>query len=469
MKVEVKEINETRKQLLVEVSGDEVAREEKNVLGEFTRHADIKGFRKGKAPEHMLRAKFGKNIRKELSQRLSSSAYQQALKDTDLDVVNVLNLEGNEFTAGEDTTVTITVDSKPEIKVPDVSDIELEEVSTEVTDEDVENTLTQLLNERASFEPVERAAEDGDYVKCSYEGKIGDDLVSELVSDRPAFGTQTSTWEEAGAPKEGVPSVEAIVNGLVGMSAGDEKDVDQTFPEDFDVEALQGKTVSYHLSVEEVREKILPDMDEAFFKGLGVDDEEHLRKGIRQNLEQQKKQQAISTHRRQISEALQSRSEFPVPESIHEQETQEVLQELVNINHRQGITEDQLEDNKDQLHAVAQESASNRIKLRYILLQHAKDKEIGVEEKEVQSVIVNEAMRKQVKVEDLVKDLRKDPSIVDGIRQDILVEKALHEILQAIKGDDCCDNPNGVDCCDEQRQENDDDTGENDAEGSDQS
>ena len=194
-----------------------------------------------------------------------------------------------------------------------------------------------------------------------------------------------------------------------------------------------------------------------------------MRKGIRQNLEQQKKQQAISTHRRQISEALQSRSEFPVPESIHEQETQEVLQELVNINHRQGITEDQLEDNKDQLHAVAQESASNRIKLRYILLQHAKDKEIGVEEKEVQSVIVNEAMRKQVKVEDLVKDLRKDPSIVDGIRQDILVEKALHEILQAIKGDDCCDNPNGVDCCDEQRQENDDDTGENDAEGSDQS
>ena len=220
--------------------------------------------------------------------------------------------------------------------------------------------------------------------------------------------------------------MEAIVNGLVGMSAGDEKDVDQTFPDDFDVEALQGKTVSYHLSVEEVREKILPDMDEAFFKGLGVDDEEHLRKGIRQNLEQQKKQQAISTHRRQISEALQSRSEFPVPESIHEQETQEVLQELVNINHRQGITEDQLEDNKDQLHAVAQESASNRIKLRYILLQHAKDKEIGVEEKEVQSVIVNEAMRKQVKVEDLVKDLRKDPSIVDGIRQDILKLKKLY-------------------------------------------
>lgn len=439
MKVEVKEINETRKQLLVEVSGDEVAREERNVLGEFARQAEVKGFRKGKAPEQMLRAKYGKNIRTELSQRLSSSAYQQALKESKLNVVNVLNLEGNDFTAGDDTTITITVDSKPEVKVPDVSDVELEEVSTDVTDEDVQSTMDQLLNERASFEPVERAAETGDYVKCSYEGKVGDELISELVADRPAFGTQTSTWEEAGEPKDGVPSVEAIVRGLVGMKAGDEKDLEQAFPEDFDVEALQGKTATYNLSVEEVREKILPEKDEAFYKGLGVEDEEHLLKGIRKNLEQQKKQQANSTHRRQISEALQSRSEFPVPESIHEQETQEVLQELVNMNHRQGITEDQLDQNKEQLHAVAQESATNRIKLRYILMQHAQDKELGVDEKEVQSVIVNEAMRRQVKIEDLVKDLRKDPSIVDGIRQDILVEKALHDILHAIKGEDCDD------------------------------
>ena len=88
MKIEVKDINETRKQLLVEVSADEVSREEKNVLGEFTTHAKVKGFRKGKVPEKMLRSKFGKNIKKELTQRLSSSAYQQALKESKLNVVN---------------------------------------------------------------------------------------------------------------------------------------------------------------------------------------------------------------------------------------------------------------------------------------------------------------------------------------------------------------------------------------------
>ena len=439
MKIEVKDINETRKQLLVEVSADEVSREEKNVLGEFTTHAKVKGFRKGKVPEKMLRTKFGKNIKKELTQRLSSSAYQQALKESKLNVVNLLNVEGNEFSAGQDAAVTITVDTKPEVSVPDVSDVELEEVSTEVSTEDLEDTFQQILGERATFEPVERAAKAGDYVKCSYEGRIGDQPVAELVTDRPAFGTQKSTWEEAGESREGVPSVEAIVAGLVGMKAGDEKDVEQEFPEDFEVEVLQGKTVAYHLSVEEIREKILPEMDEAFFKGLGVDDEEHLRKGIRQNLEQQKKQQANSVHRRQITEALQDRSEFSVPESIHESETQTVLQELVNINHQQGVTEQELEENKEQLHAVAQQSATNRIKLRYILLQHAHDKELGVEDREVQSVIFNEARRKQVKVEDLVKDLRKDPSIVEGIREDILVEKALHEILHAIKGEDCCD------------------------------
>jgi trigger factor len=181
-------------------------------------------------------------------------------------------------------------------------------------------------------------------------------------------------------------------------------------------------------------------MDEGFFKGLGVEDEEHLRKGIRENLEQQKKQNVQTQHRRQIEQALQERSDFPVPESIHEQEANTFLQNLVNNFHRQGMGEEELEKNKEQLHAVAQESATNRIKLRYILLQHAEDKKIGVEDSEVQSVIVNEAMRQKVKVEDLVKDLRKDPSIVQGIRDDIVIDKALHDILHGIKGDECCED-----------------------------
>lgn len=439
MNATVKDINETRKQLLVQVSGEEITKEENNLLGEFARQASVKGFRKGKAPEQMLRAKFGKNIKTELTQRLSNSAYQAGVKESKLNIVNLLNVEGNDFLAGQDTEVTITVDIKPEVSVPDVSDVELEEISTEVSEEDVENALQKLLGERATFETVDRAASSGDYVKCSYEGKLDDQLVAELVTDRPAYGSQSSTWEEAGEPKEGIPSVEAIIQGLIGMKAGDEKDVEQDYPEDFEVDALSGKTVAYHMSVEEVREKILPEMDEEFFKGLGVEDEEHLRKGIRENLEQQKKQNVQTQHRRQIEKALQERSDFPVPESIHEQEANTFLQNLVNNFHRQGMGEEELEKNKEQLHAVAQESATNRIKLRYILLQHAEDKKIDVEDSEVQSVIVNEAMRQQVKVEDLVKDLRKDPSIVQGIREDIIIDKALHDLLHAIKGDECCD------------------------------
>ncbi len=439
MKVEIKDINETRKQLLVEVSGDEVSRVEKKILKEFLQQANLKGFRKGKAPEHLLRAKFGKDIDAELSKRLSGSAFQEAVKESKLEVVNVLNFEGNDFSAGVDSEVKITIDSKPSVSVPDVSDVELETGSTDVTDDEVEQTIKRLLTDRASFEKVERSAQAGDYVKCSYEGRVGDQMVAELAPDQPLLGKQSSTWEEAGEPQEGVPSVEAVIRGLVGMQAGDEKDVEHEFAGDFAIEALAGKQASYHITVEEVRERILPEMDEAFFQGFGVKDKDELATGVRTNLEQQKKDQVQADHRQQLGKALQERADFPIPESIHEQETQAILQDLVNTNFQQGISEDQLEEHKEQLHAAAEDSARNRIKLRYILLQHAKDKKLEVEDREIHATVFQEAQRRQVPVEDLAKELKKDPGSIQNIRDDILAEKSLHSILHDIKGEDCCD------------------------------
>ena len=134
---------------------------------------------------------------------------------------------------------------------------------------------------------VEKAAEKGDYVRCSYEGTIEGQAIAELAPDAPMYGKQSKTWEEAGS--EDAPGVRAVIDGLVGMSAGEEE-VEMEFSSDFQVAALAGHSAKYSLEVEEVREKILPELDEAFFKSMQVKDEAELRSQIAQNISQQKTQ-----------------------------------------------------------------------------------------------------------------------------------------------------------------------------------
>ena len=440
MNVEVIDINETRKDFKIEVDADLISQEEQSILKVFTREASIKGFRKGKAPIHLLKAKYAKEIKGELTQNLSKKALKAASDKCDTEIVSVLKLEGNDFTPGQSAEVVVTVDLKPSFTVPDISDLELEEVDVEATDEEVDSAFQTLLNDRSTFEPVDRAAEAGDYVKCSYEGKVGDELVKDLVPDVQVLGSQSSTWEEAGQPREGIPAVKAVIEGLVGMASGDEKDVEEEYPEDFPQEALAGKTATYHVTVEEVREKNPPELNEEFFQSLHVEDEEQLRKGIRENIEHRKQQNRSDKHRSQITDALCERADFPIPESVQEEESQQVLQELVNVNHRQGVSEEQLEENKADLHSSAQTIASQRIKTRYILLQYAKDKDMEVDNKEIEGYIMNEAYQRRINPNDLVKDIQKDPGILTSIQETILLQKSLHDLLHNLSGGECCDH-----------------------------
>ena len=147
---------------------------------------------------------------------------------------------------------------------------------TEASDEEVAKMLDQILSQRAGHNVAEKAAEKGDYVQCAYEGKIDTEIVADLVPEAPMYGTQANTWEEAGS--EDAPGVRAIVDGLVGMKAGETKEVTMEFPQDFKPEVLAGKTVVYSVEAKEVREKVMPKMDDA--ESMQVKDENELRAKI---------------------------------------------------------------------------------------------------------------------------------------------------------------------------------------------
>ncbi|MFT5622121.1 MAG: trigger factor [Bacteroidia bacterium] len=427
VKTDIQDINETRKTITVSVAAAEIASIEASLIKEFMRDAKIPGFRPGKAPENMIRMRYAKELKSELSQRVVSKAHQEGVAKSDFEIFGVVDLNEGEIAAGSDATITFTVDVLQAFEVPAYEGLKVTNEPTEASAEEVEKMFEQLLSQRAEFNVAEKAAEKGDYVRCSYEGKIGDELVADLVPETPMFGSQKVTWEEAGA--EGTPGVQAIVDGVVGMQAGDEKEVTMEFAEDFKPEALAGKTVVYSLKAEEVREKVMPAMDDAFFASMQVKDEAELRERISANIEGQKKEKNLNAERQQITEQLLASVEFAIPESGIESETEAVLRDFMQRNMQQGASEADFEAHKEQLHEGASKAAHDRLKSRLILSKIAEKEKVQVENDDFSRMIMMQAQQSGEKPEKIVKEIQKDQSRINNMRSEILLGKTMDLIL----------------------------------------
>ncbi|MFP4203277.1 MAG: trigger factor [Opitutales bacterium] len=428
MKTEITDTNDTRKTVAVTFSPEEVAEQEKELLESFRKNAKIPGFRPGKAPDKMIRARFAKDMKEELRKRLVSKAHQDAVVDAEFDVFRTVDLEEGEIREGEEVRISFEVDIVPPFEVPEYEGLTVRVEPSEASDQEVDDILQRILNQRAEYKVAEKAAEKGDYVRCSYEGKIGEEKIEDLVPDAPIFGTQKSTWEEAGA--EQAPGVRAVVDGVVGMKAGDSKEVSMTFPDDFKPEALAGKTAVYNLEVEEVREKELPEMDEAFFESLQVKDEAELRDRLRENIENQKKQRNSGAEREQITQHLVEAADFPVPQSGVEEETESILREYIQQNIQQGVSQEDLEQNKEALHAGAAQAAEGRLKSRLILAKIAEKEGIEATNEDLSQMVMNQAMQAGQKPDQLVKELRKDRQRVQQMQNQIVLGKTMDLLLE---------------------------------------
>ena len=439
MKTDVQDINPTRKTISITASSEEVSEQEAKLINDFQRQAKIPGFRPGKAPKNIVRQRFAKDIQQELKQRVVSQAHQEGVAGAEFEVFNIVELDEGEVKGGQGATITFTVDVIPEFEVPAYEGLKVTNAPTEASDEEVAKMLDQILGQRAEYNVAEKAAEKGDYVQCAYEGKIDTEIVADLVPEAPMYGTQANTWEEAG--NEDAPGVRAIVDGLVGMKAGETKEVTMEFPQDFKPEALAGKTVVYSVEAKEVREKVMPEMDDAFFESMQVKDENELRTKISENIENQKKQQNANGERQQITEELVKSVDFPIPQSGVESETEAVLRDFMQRNMQQGVSAEEFEKHKESLHEGASKAAHDRFKSRLILTKIAEKEKIKVENEDFSRMIMMEAQQAGQNPDKLVKELQKDQNRVNQMRRDIilgktmdlLAEKADREIVEPVE------------------------------------
>lgn len=430
--VQLNNVSPTRKSVVVTLEPTEVDAEHQAVIGEITKVARLPGFRPGKAPANVVAKRFSKEIADEFKQKVLAKAYRSAIEKEKLDVLNVVNIDEGQIAAGTPANVTLTLDVRPEFQLPDYTSLPTEIAPTDPTDAEVENVIHGLRSERAEFKPADRPAQKGDYVKLGYEGTVDGKPITELAPDKQLYGKVPQTWEEVEGANEGV--IPGLGRQLAGLKPGDKKEIPIAFPADFaPVPALAGRSAAYAIEILEVRERVLPPLDAEFFKAQQADDLAGLQNQVRGNLKMQKEYQNRSAQRRQVTEALATKVDFPVPDSLVDAETQSVLRNFIEENMRRGVPAEQFEKDKKELFDGAKKAAAQRVKLQLILAKIAEQEKIEVTNDDINNYLYREAMRSGQKPDKIAKSLAADREHLRAAQQNIIFDKAVDFLVSKAK------------------------------------
>jgi len=430
--VEIKEAGDARKIVNVSFDKDEMSKMGKEVCKELSKIANIPGFRKGKAPEQVIRKKYASEIIQELKRKVSNAAYDAVLENKEIKVFSILKVDPGEISTDTAATIEVTVDIESDFDLPKYEEYELTTHPTEIKDEDVDKEIDSLRDQRASFEEVERKVAKGDYVKCSYEGMLDDSPVADLLPDKPMYGKQSNTWEEAGQAK-GL-GIDAIAQAVIGMNKDDKKDVEADFPKDFEVAPLAGKKVMYSLEIHEVREKKAPDAeDENFLKSLKAESLDDLKKKVKDDLLSRKERENIDGKRSQVTQKILEMPDFPLPQQAVEDESKAIFQSNAQRAMQQGAKQEDIEEKRDELWKEAQVQAQARVKITITLGRIAELEKVEVSNEDLAQAASREAMMMRTDPQAYVQELAKDQARINRLRQDVLHDKTLELVASKAK------------------------------------
>lgn len=429
MNISIAEINNTRKSVVVTISTQELKIFEAEILQSFAQQAKIQGFRPGKAPIHLIKQRYKSAIEDELHSKAISKAYDYLKSDSNIAIYGVAEITGDAKTAEEEATLVFTVDLQPEFELPEYTNIPVSVEMPDVQDQEINDVINTMLNQRAQYNKVERPAQKGDYVRLSYEGKLQDGTpLSEIIANKPIYTKQSVTWEEAGSQDS--PGVRAIIDGIIGMQAGDKKEVTQDFPSNFEEPLLANKSALYSIKVEEVREKVLPPMDEELLKSFQVASEEDLKERIKTELKNRKEQTTNTSKRQQIIDHLNEKTHIEIPQLAKDHETNSILKDFVESQVQRGVSQKELEQHKTNLISQAEAAAGDRAKSSFILSKIAEHEKIEVTQDDLSRIIYMEAMMARTKPDQFVKELKKDQTRIQRMRENALFNKTLDFLVE---------------------------------------
>ena len=372
MKCEVEVLTPTERRLRVDVPADRVGKAFARIYRQVGRQAKVRGFRSGKIPQHILRGLYGTEIQAQALSELVEEALAGAMKDEGLEPVSEPRLETGELDEAKPFAFTAVIEVKPDIELKDYRAVPIERVRADVGDEDLERALKELQNRNAQVEPMEGRdrVEDGDYVFIDFSGSVG---------GQPFPGNTAENYPVEVGAGTAMPEFE---QGLVGMERGVARTIAVNFPADLQDERLAGKTADFEVTVKDIRNKILPPLDDEFARDYGeCDSLEELRGKLRSELQSEIEAFQDRQLKDQIVERLMEEHTFEVSTSMVDRELSYLMRRAGS--QRQSSGPDAPEPTTDELREELTPQAERRVKMMLLVDRIAVAEGITASEEEV--------------------------------------------------------------------------------------
>jgi trigger factor len=419
MNITVEELSSIKRKINVEIPLEQVSGEVESLYKEVGKQAKIKGFRPGKIPRDILERYFKDYVKAEAIQKLIQETYPTALSEKDLHPVSPPVIDPGELEKGKPFHYSVTIEIKPEIKMDGYIGLNLEGKKESAKDEEVEERLKGLQDLHAQLKtvPEPRAVRSGDHVLIDYTARMDDKLLEE--------GKATDFNVEIGAGR----FIPALEEKMIGLNPEEEKEIEVPFPVDYGYKKWAGKTVSFLVKVKEVKEKVLPLLDDEFAKDLGdYSSLEDLKAKLKEGIEKEKEMMFERQLKDQMVDQLMKANPFEVPESLVVEQAKALVSDTKMRLATQGIALKNLNIPEEKLQEDYREVAQRQVRTYLILEKIAAQEGITVTDDEADERLRSISEKTHQKL-DVVKRYYEKNGLIPELKSGILTDKTLDFLL----------------------------------------
>jgi len=422
MDFKIEDQSAVKKQLKVEIPQEAVTRELDKAFKELGKNAKVKGFRPGKTPRNVLERLYGKDVRHDVASQLIQDSLLEVLQSSKLEPVGSPVIDPPELKAGEGYAYTATIEVRPTLEAFKIDGLKLKKTLYHATEEEIDTQIQMLRRNLARMVPIEpeRPAAEGDYVLVDYEG---------LKDGKPFTETQRT---ENFSMKLGDGMIHKDIDAqIVGMRPKEEKEIVVTFPADHYNEKLAGLEISFHVTLNEIREQQLPEIDDEMAKRLGkFETLAELRQKIADNLEKGYAKRREQELNEQIFMALIEQQAFEVPEAMVAYELDSIVNEAQQTFAYHNTTMEELGLTQEGLEAKYRDTAVKQVKRHLILGKIIEQEALELSDEDLQEGYREMADSFNQPVDTIQKFYAAHPDRVDAFKHALLEKQAIQLIIE---------------------------------------
>ncbi|MEE8553248.1 MAG: trigger factor [Desulfobacterales bacterium] len=423
MQVTVEDVSSVKKILHIEIPEDKVVRELDNAYKNLKKKAKIKGFRPGKAPRSVLERFYRKDVHIDVSSKLLQDSFVEAIKETDLNIVGNPKIDPPGLDEKGPYKYDATVEIKPEIEEIDFKGLALKKNLYRVTDQEMDAQVAMLQKNLAQQNPIteDRAAQKDDFVLVDYEG---------FKDGKPFAETQKT---ENFTMKIGTGHIiKTFDEQLIGMKPGGKKEIKVNFPEDYFNDKLANLEINFQVTLHEIREEVLPEIDDEFAKRLGqYETFDDLKNAITDNLDQGYAKRVEQEINEQIFEALIAKSEFEVPDSMVDYELEGIIEEAERSFAYHNKSMEDLGLSKEILSEKYRETADKKVRRHLILGKIVEQEDMTLTDQEMEDGFMEMAQTFNQPLEDIKNYYKQNEDKIEFFKHTLLEKKAVKLIIKS--------------------------------------